>query len=158
MWIFDPFKSREGWLLFITLSSDIRELYYKYFHSFGIHLNTLAKITPCLLCLELISKPCPIILSPFTGAPPKSEHFWTFLTLTSYSNHLNLNQMSLNLNFEKWHSIFLGSCTFFASPGILSACPNSYSNLLSSLFLSIYFFVFLKKGNRREERDQQAGH
>ena len=94
---------------------------------------------------------------PFYRAPPKSKHFFTFLTLTSYSNHLNLNQMSLNLNFEKWPLHFSWIVHIFASPGILSACPNSYSNLLSSLFLSIYFFVFLKKGNRREERDQHAG-
>ena len=89
-----------------NISSRYLESYSKYFHSFGITLNTLAKITPCVFCLELISKPCPIILSPFTGAPPKLR---TFLDLPN--PHFLFEPFELN-SCNHASPIFHGPCTF----------------------------------------------
>ena len=80
--------------------------YNKIFHCFGITLTHLQNIPMPLLSQFLVSNLAHNFFHHFPELPQKSQHFWTFPNLTSYSNHLNLNQMSLNLIFQSCLFLF----------------------------------------------------
>ena len=137
----DLFKSREGWLLFITYP-PILGSYIKYSTILESPKHTY-KIISFLFCFKFGLQPCQYLFHHFPELHQKSKHFWTFPNLTSYSNHLNLNQMSLNLIFQSWPFYFSRNKLIFASPEKLSPCPTSSPNPSFFSFLSLFCFYFL---------------
>ena len=118
-----------------NISSRYLESYSKYSNYLDLpqtHLQISHALVISILGLQTLPINSFVI---FRSSNKNPNIFWTFLTLTSYSNHLILNQMSLNLNFEKWPLHFSWIIHIFASPGILSPCAKSVPNPLF-LFLS----------------------
>ena len=95
----------------------------------------------------------------FSELHQKSKHFWTFLTLTSYSNHLNLNQMSLNLNFEKCPLHFFLEHAHFCESGKFIPVPKLFLYLFFLFFPFLPFFLLFFlieqiEGERAQPRSQ----
>ena len=72
----------------------------------------------------------------------KSEHFWTFPTLTSYSNNLNLNQMSLDLNLTIMAFSIFSEQALCCESGKIIPMPKFLSTLSFSLLFFLCFFCF----------------
>src|SRR3954465_2568053 len=88
------------------------------------HHNTLANYPNAFVILILGLQPCHIFFHHIPELHQKSEHFWTFPTLTSYSNHLNSNQTRLNLNLLIMDFSIFSEQDIFVCPGKVTACPN----------------------------------
>ena len=113
--------------------------YSKYSNYLEITITHLQNI-PCRCYLNSWSPTLPYILSSYSRAPPKIRTFWTFPTLTSYSNHLNLNQMSLDLNLSIMVFSIFSEKAHFCESGKITPMRKCYpKHLLPSSFLLCYF-------------------
>ena len=145
-------------ILFTTYPLDIQRAIV-IFQLFGFTANTLAKYSNALVILILGLQHGHIFRSSYSGAPPKSEHFFDlpnphflFKPFDFKSNEFEFK------TFKNAHSIFLGTCAFlrvweyYSHAQIL---PLTLFYLFSFLFISLFFLK--KRRQEREERDQQAG-
>ncbi len=91
-----------------------------------------------------------------------SQHFWTFPNLASYSNHLNLNQINLNLILSIMPLLFFLDQAHFCNSGKIIPMPKFFATHFFSPLFFLCFSIFgrdLKEGERGREAQPrtQAG-